>query len=398
MPNTEQTNQPSEVEPHIPTPEDQLRLIVHRSELALERRANVFVWWPTRRLVACLNSHVTPVTVQTLLRWLGMPSEPRRDGQVVIMKRIWLDHEDTLSYSPQPLPDSEPLESSYILTEGLYGCFLKDSEDPTEVPKAVPWVPLTPAGSFRALQEARLKDLRLCDVTGASINNYFRTMKIHDAIRDKFEGSRDKCAFTGSTNGSGAAAVDLHWIFPPYMYNYNDTKGAPRDYDISSGKVRHSEDNLLPMCAAVHELWYENEFSVDVEDGYRIRTFTQAAVDMGLPERLIAPNPKRESFFREHFLHTTLIRISGGDIHSQDGIHEMYLKVGACMADLDDYGRKIDPTDEIWKSEVGKDALELVDPEDLLPDISGLSERDRDASEAAWSNGRRRLPDPLYNL
>lgn len=119
---------------------------------------------------------------------------------------------------------------------------------------------------------------------------------------------------------------------------------------------------------------------------------------MGLPERLNAPNPKRESFFREHFLHTTLIRISGGDIHSQDEIHEMYLKVGACMADLDDYGRKIDPTDEIWKSEVGKDALELVDPEDLLPDISSPSGRDGDTSDAAWSNVRRRLPDPLYNL
>ncbi|EIW54342.1 uncharacterized protein TRAVEDRAFT_60640 [Trametes versicolor FP-101664 SS1] len=51
-------------------PEDQLGLVVHRSDWALERKANVFVWWPTGELIACFNDAVTPVTVQTLLRWL----------------------------------------------------------------------------------------------------------------------------------------------------------------------------------------------------------------------------------------------------------------------------------------------------------------------------------------
>lgn len=113
------------------------------------------------------------------------------------------------------------------------------------------------------------------------------------------------------------------------------------------------------------------------QDNYRIRAFTQAAVEIGLLERLIAKPEElelSEKFLREHFFHTTLVRVRNGDIHDQDGILDRIAAVDNYKADLMDYGALFDPRDEIWQSEVGRDALELIDPEDLLPDSSRADE------------------------
>lgn len=69
------------------------------------------------------NDAVTPVTVQTLLRWLGIP--PSDDDETVIIKQVWLEHYDVLAYAPQPLLDSKPLKGSHIVTKGVYGCFVQ---------------------------------------------------------------------------------------------------------------------------------------------------------------------------------------------------------------------------------------------------------------------------------
>lgn len=112
---------------------------------------------------------------------------------------------------------------------------------------------------------------------------------------------------------------------------------------------------------------------VSRQDHYRIRTFTRAAVDIGLPERLVAKPEeleRSERFFREHFFHSTLAWFRGGDIHKQDDIRDVKAAVIFHIHDLRDYGALFDPNDEIWKSEVGQDAFELLGPEELLPDSS----------------------------
>lgn len=50
-----------------------------------------------------------------------------------------------------------------------------------------------------------------------------------------------------------------------YLLLQNDTKGAPRNYDLGSKQACRTVKNVLPMCEAVHKLWFENAFSVDVE-------------------------------------------------------------------------------------------------------------------------------------
>ncbi|KAL1945462.1 hypothetical protein VTO73DRAFT_2313 [Trametes versicolor] len=357
-------------------PEDQLGLVVHRSDWALERNANVFVWWPTGELIACLNDAVTPVTVQTLIRWLGILASD--DDETVVIKRVWLEHYDVLAYAPQPLPDSKPLKDSHLLTKGVYGCFVQDPIDPTRMPKTSPWTPLHPTGTFKVLRETRIEKIRLrntADSADARIAMFMKNTGVSDDMRARSSGPRDRCAFTGSM-GDGAG-VDLHWIFPPFLFDMNETKGAPRSYDLASKQACRTVKNVLPMCEAVHKLWFENAFSVDVEDSYRIRTFTQAAVDIGLLERLIGKPEDlalSEKFLREHFFHTTLVRVRNGDIHDQDGILDMIGAIANHKADLMEYGAKFDPKDEIWQSEVGRDALELIGPEDLLPDSSRVDE------------------------
>lgn len=95
------------------------------------------------------NADITPVTVQTLLRWIGVSieepsddsdeseearsdeseedrwgeSEEDRSDEIIVVKRVKLRHRNILDYEPQPLSDA--LESSALLSPGLYGCFLQ---------------------------------------------------------------------------------------------------------------------------------------------------------------------------------------------------------------------------------------------------------------------------------
>lgn len=115
---------------------------VHRSERALARNANTFIWWPgssEARLTACrclrflltldiltdciimtgFNADVTKVTAQTLLRWIGMPAALRLSGEVVL-KKVSLEHQGKLRYKLVPL---DPLEPSDVLEAGVYGYF-----------------------------------------------------------------------------------------------------------------------------------------------------------------------------------------------------------------------------------------------------------------------------------
>lgn len=135
-------------------------------------------------------------------------------------------------------------------------------------------------------------------------------------------------------------------------------------------------------------------------DHHRIRTFTRAAVDIGLPERLSAKPEElalSERFFREHFFHTTLAWFRGGDIHKQDDIRDVKAAVIHHIHDLRDYGALFDPKDEIWKSEVGQDAFKLLGPEELLPDSSCVN---KGYSGAGFGEGEARMMFPVlaYNV
>ncbi|EIW54356.1 uncharacterized protein TRAVEDRAFT_52064 [Trametes versicolor FP-101664 SS1] len=354
---------------------------IHRSVRALERNADVFVWWPDNTLVACFNAQITPVTPDILLRWIGMPAESIQEGQIVV-KHARLEHRGILDYSMHPL---ETVGNTTVLSAGVYGCFISD---PTEIPKGL--APIEPGIYVRSFKEIR------SDHEGHVKANPLLYEPDHlewynsdvydiaDALRQQVDVPHNQCVFTGYTSNvaasnaptpsiitgssgptSDAAAksmgdnasvapktVELYWIFPSSMNGENDT----RSIDLRKCECW---ENILPMCVDVHELWFANELSVDVDDGYRIRIFTRAAaaVMAGLPERLDNPNPEWAFYFRLHLLHTLLLRFCGGDICTEYGYRTM-ADLSARIAEANAVSNR---EAAIWQTEMGKDALELLD-------------------------------------
>ncbi|EIW54357.1 uncharacterized protein TRAVEDRAFT_52065 [Trametes versicolor FP-101664 SS1] len=347
---------------------------IHRSVRALERNADVFVWWPTNTLIACFNAQVTPVTPEVLLRWIGMPIDMIRSGEIIV-KRVRLEHRAVLNYGVHPL---ELIQGSENLSPGVYGCYFRDIPDPTDIPEDLrPISPGIHVRTFKQIRDDHEGHVRENPWMWPSdqierTNSKFYT--IPDALRSGVTVAHDRCIFTGyprkatasdtstdpmsaATTGvtSGAAAedpVELYWIVPKKMGGENGTKHLTKEEWWSS-------NNILPMCSRVHELWFTNELSVDANDGYRIRTFSEAAASVmaGLPGRLDNPNPEWGLYFRLHLLHTRLLRFCGGDIRTEYGYRR--------MADLSVLIAKADALASreaaIWKTEMGKDALELLD-------------------------------------
>lgn len=77
----------------------------------------------------------------------------------------------------------------------------------------------------------------------------------------------------------------------------------------------------------------------------------------GFPEQLQNPRPEWDFYFRLHLLHTLLLRFCGGDICQEYG----YRMMADFRARLADTATVANREDTIWRSEIGKDALELLD-------------------------------------
>lgn len=99
------------------------------------------------------------------------------------------------------------------------------------------------------------------------------------------------------------------------------------------------------------------------QDGNRVRFFKDDALDIGLPERLVAPSSEWDVYLDERFRYTLLVRVIGGDIHSfgEDGektIHfqDEYMRHGRKPKNLED---------EIWQRELGQEALGWICERDL---------------------------------
>lgn len=77
----------------------------------------------------------------------------------------------------------------------------------------------------------------------------------------------------------------------------------------------------------------------------------------GFPEQLKNPRPEWDFYFRLHLLHTLLLRFCGGDIRTEYG----YRRMADLSALIADPGALSNREAAIWKTEMGKDALELLD-------------------------------------
>ncbi|KAI0731106.1 hypothetical protein C8Q76DRAFT_349924 [Earliella scabrosa] len=107
----------------------------------------------------------------------------------------------------------------------------------------------------------------------------------------------------------------------------------------------------------LYKLWHENAFSVDVDDNYRIRTFTQAAVDAGLPAYVSPPTHAQTlEFLKEHFRWSLTAQLVGGDITKDYPLREVaiFMEEMGLNGDEEDVPPLDDPR---WGSVIGQEVL-----------------------------------------
>ncbi|KAH9834623.1 uncharacterized protein C8Q71DRAFT_150810 [Rhodofomes roseus] len=116
-------------------------------------------------------------------------------------------------------------------------------------------------------------------------------------------------------------------------------------------------DNLITVRTDIYQLWHKNAFSVDIDDGCRIRTLTEEATKVGLPDHLASvPNSSASEFFREHFRHTLCVKFLGGRITVDPmSIRELFVDHG-----LDEEGTidDFDPSHKVFQTPIGREVLE----------------------------------------
>ncbi|KAL1945460.1 hypothetical protein VTO73DRAFT_2311 [Trametes versicolor] len=293
------------------SPSKEFKPLIYTSTKADARDADVFIHWPlTGKIVACFNFQVTPVTSHTLLRWFDMVVA-WDIGLKPVLKKVEMEQRGLLEYYPRPLPSEEALADSHILEPGTYACFAgADSMDPPS-DAAVHFQ--GQETSIMTLWERARRNKYNAGVRGRQ-QAYDEIIAIPSEVVDQVSLPRDQCIFTGATSDAPAGQdVVLSWFFPPYLRGEITTYAATRE--ISLGDISwRSHFNLVPMRADVHQLWLQNAFSIDVADGHRIRIFSKDALDIGLPERLGNPNPEWDVYLTEHFRHTLVVQVIGGDI------------------------------------------------------------------------------------
>ncbi|KAH9909438.1 uncharacterized protein B0H18DRAFT_1074164 [Fomitopsis serialis] len=329
---------------------------VHASRRSQSRRADIFIWWPSTpssQIMACFSSElVGSVTGSTLVRWVNMIA---RLGGVDVMevKHVSWRRDGPLNFHPEPL---ETVPISNVLGPGDYGCFYIDERSFFAMP-----FPFNPSYSVVSLEEKKQIFSTMEPTPGSieSLELYNVPIKLRDQVSARDGG---KCIFTGSE--SGTSPVDVHWMYPPGMVRYVTTVAGERSL-LPEIEYFQGINNLATMRGDIYKLWHSNAFSVDVDDGYRVRIFDAAAIGSGLPSCLgtIPAGATSDDFFREHFCHTLCVHFVGGDItadYSHRQVQEFLEEMGLDEFDGEATIEDINLEDERWQTVIGQEILEDV--------------------------------------
>ncbi|EIW54341.1 uncharacterized protein TRAVEDRAFT_52050 [Trametes versicolor FP-101664 SS1] len=304
-------------------PEPFWTIPAHLSEKARIRDANVFFWWTSHSntaLLACLNAEVTPVTVQTVLRWMALGAQWSRE---MVIKKVRLRQLGPFLY--QALPRSEhPLDRSVVIEpQEIYGFF---HPDPKVYLHSLPLYGLYYRETLKAGIQAQEEIETSTPVPQWFLDMYFpnfasaisRPLKIEDLWKTEV-----KCIL-------------------PF---------GERPHSSDSDPSFTSDGNVVPMRGDVYELWLGNMFSVDVDDDYRIRTFSRAAAKIGFPDKLVDPDKRWATFFREHMRYTISVAFFGGDLYIEtQGPEKLALMGAARRGDFSD--------SEKWQTALGREIMQ----------------------------------------
>ncbi|KAI0716396.1 hypothetical protein C8Q76DRAFT_855918 [Earliella scabrosa] len=278
----------------------------HQSALVIKRGANFFLWWsePTGlgRIIACLNLDIVgPLTAETLVRWIKLIAQP---GPNLRFKHTRLEYLDD---DPRhgSLISGAAVSNDEKLSKGDYECFLDGPEQSVHIDSFSVATYDRSLGALKRQAEEEIAEYQDPQSQDLTLYNV-----LPELLQEAERKNKSTCVF------SGCSRVQPQWIFPPPAMGHTSSimTESPVLWDLDAFKGYH---NTFAIRPDLYDLWLENAFSVDVDDNYRIRTFTQAAVSAltGMPTHLASPDLDRNAeFFKEHFRWTLTTHVLGGDI------------------------------------------------------------------------------------
>ncbi|KAJ7806399.1 hypothetical protein B0H14DRAFT_3882371 [Mycena olivaceomarginata] len=288
------------------------------------------------RLLLGFNQKLTPVSSATIQRWVRIITPKTREFVIcpVVVHSIGV-FEYYIEPSGPPIEATSPT----LLLPGNYGLYHNDAciaTGPPDIMSARSW-----SGSFEH-HASKMDDKK------RALEYQF----LPEIERSVMARDNQTCWFTGATDD-----IALSWIFPPVFRN--QTKASW--FDVLD-KEFVTAKNVLTLKSELKLHFHSNNFTVDVDDDYRIVILR----DMGravsfLPTRLSRHQQHDtvvDSFLRDHFRYSLGVMILGGDIRETYSRQEVLEMIGELVG----YGRDDDRdavplTDERWKTDLGQEIL-----------------------------------------
>ncbi|KAJ7629810.1 hypothetical protein DFH06DRAFT_710292 [Mycena polygramma] len=351
------------------------------SAKSVELQRDTFFFAPTgpfpTRLVLGLNQKLTPVSSAKLRRWVALLSER---GLVFFICPVILKSMGAMRYSISPCGPIVDPESTEPLPPGNYGWYGNRE--------------LTDTG-FRNLTGVdpamRNKSFEF-NVTYMEEPSFLDLYKFPpDIIQTVGVRDKQRCRVTGSTND-----VMLTWIVPPPWAWAAVKAGDPEDLDPAPYVVA-ANALILRRDLKVH--FYNHNFAVDVDDGYRIIVLRDMGADQALlPARLLR-HPDDDGadaeFFRLHLRYSLNFMLLGGDISETYPTHRILRTMEELgLRGEDDEMAPLD--DKRWDTELGKAILaeEMQVRTSLSLYYSGLEDSDDNSDEGPQTPHPEPIEEP----
>ncbi|KAI0714377.1 cryptococcal mannosyltransferase 1-domain-containing protein [Cerioporus squamosus] len=357
--------------------------IYHSSEVARNRKADTFIWWPfsISGMIACFSVELTgPIRAATLAHWISIAGGRSRPNlKLACATGAEFSHRGIMWYTPvifkqRPSPRSVGEESGSDVNEdgGSESSGAEESGERAEDPGeelAIPLVPDSeqirpgdyvcwPGGSGEDIPRPPSISVLVPIAEIKRAQGPLLDCTIPAELRQRYDAIHgDKsCIFTGSLTG-----VEVGWIFPPTLSQFVPRAaseiGIPRDEQTYA-----TPSNLVTMRKDIFELFDENAFGIDVDDGFKIYKFLQSAANaVDLPEKLEASAVDQAMIpsLRAHLHWTLCLNFLGGAIDKDYPIPEIREFRAEMGLEHDPDVELVPLDDKRWDSPMGRDAKKL---------------------------------------
>ncbi|RDX41734.1 hypothetical protein OH76DRAFT_1411818 [Lentinus brumalis] len=256
---------------------------------------------------------------------------------------------------PQPSSTLPMIEDHELLLPGDYVCVFEGAAG------------TRPHVTYNRASRVSLASARQSYLTRLSVDCRKIPIELIQQKDSTTNGSK-RCILTGT---SEPADIVTEWIFPPALSHKIPRTAADVGIPVPAKKQRDSgqleyttPSNLIVMRKELYELFEDNAFSIDVDDGFKVYRFNQSAVNAaGLPKQLEGVDQLKEMvpFLRAHFHWTLSINFLGGAIENEwdiNTIRQFRERMGLVR---DPDFMLAPPEDQGWDSLMGQDAKKLME-------------------------------------